>query len=217
VPPIADPEVLQRVRDELGPIPLTGVAVEARVAGSLAEVTVEQTFENNLAQRIEAVYVFPLPDDAAVHEMVMIIGERRISADLRERAEARQAYEQARAAGQTASLLEQERPNIFTMSVANIQPGEPARVLVRYVEELSYPDGRYHFHFPTTVGPRFAPGEPAGQQGTGMLADTTRVPDASRITPAVLVGDPGELGDMTQHGGTGFFLRFGPRFFFGRG
>ncbi len=83
----------------------------------------EQTYENRLSGRVEAVYIFPLPDDAAVNEMVMVIGERRVRAELRERGQARQAYEQARQRGQTASLLEQERPNIFTMSVANIQPG----------------------------------------------------------------------------------------------
>ena len=72
------------------------------------------------------------------------------------------------------------------MSVANIQPGEPVRVLVRYVEELPYRDGRYRFHFPTTVGPASSPARPTGHAGTGQLADTDQVPDASRITPATL-------------------------------
>lgn len=167
-------------------IPLTHIDVTGHISGDLAEITVEQTYENHLEERIEAVYVFPLPHDAAVNEMIMVIGERRIRADLQEREQAREAYETARDSGQTASLLEQERPNIFTMNVANIEPGQPIRVLVRYVEQLTYEDGRYNFHHPTVVGPRFIPGNPTGQDGTGMLPDTDVVPDASRITPAIL-------------------------------
>ncbi|MBN1947770.1 MAG: AgmX/PglI C-terminal domain-containing protein [Bradymonadales bacterium] len=174
------------VPDSLDLIPLTHLTVRGQISGSIAEVEVEQVYENHFEQRIEAVYVFPLPNEAAVNEMIMVIGERRIRADLREREEARQAYEAARDRGQTASLLEQERPNIFTMNVANIEPGQPIRVLVRYVQQIPYRDGRYHFHHPTVVGPRFIPGSPTGHEGIGLLPDTDQVPDASRITPAVL-------------------------------
>lgn len=179
------PRIEREARDAES-IPLRHIDVNARVSGSLAEVSVEQVYENRLQQRVEAIYIFPLPDDAAVNEMVMVIGDRRIVADLRERQDARRAFEQARERGQAASLLEQERPNVFTMSVANIQPGQQIRVLVRYVEQLPYRDDRYHFHFPTVVGPRFIPGAPQRTSGSGVVPDTNRVPDASRITPSVL-------------------------------
>ena len=178
--------VVEREVSDPERIPLRHIDVDARVSGSLAEVTVEQVYENRVQGRVEAVYIFPLPDDAAIHEMVMVIGERRIVADLRERQAARVAYEEARDNGQAASLLEQERPNVFTMSVANIMPGEQIRVLVRYVEQVPYRDGRYRFHFPTVVGPRFIPGTPLRLSGTGVVPDTAAVPDASRITPSVL-------------------------------
>ncbi|MCA9564124.1 MAG: VWA domain-containing protein, partial [Myxococcales bacterium] len=170
------------------PMPLVDLAVNARVTGNLAEVTVEQTYENPFDARVEAVYVFPLTAGAAVNEMVMVIGDRRIRAEIQEREEARQTYEEARDRGETAALLEQERPDVFTQSIANIEPGHPVRVLIRYVEQVHYEDRAYHLDFPLTVGPRFAPGEPLDQSpsGTGVLADTDVVPDAARITPAVL-------------------------------
>jgi len=167
-------------------MPLTGLDVSAHVMGNIAEVTVTQTYSNPFEDRIEAVYVFPLPEDAAVNEMSMVIGERRIRADLQEREQARRTYEQARDRGQTTSLLEQERPNIFTQSIANIEPGQPIQVLISYVEQLPYQDHQYTFAFPMVVGPRYIPGEPVSHTGTGMLSDTTAVVDASRITPPVL-------------------------------
>lgn len=166
-------------------MPLTGMSVSAYVSGSVAEVSVEQTYENPFDERVEAIYTFPLPEDAAVNEMIMVIGDRRIRADLQEREQARRTYEAARDRGQTAALLEEERPNIFTQSVANIQPGHPIRVLISYVEQLPYEDSTYTFAFPMVVGPRFVPGI-TGSTGTGELPETTTVSDASRITPPVL-------------------------------
>ena len=188
---LADEELRGGLRVELESgeaveMPLTALSVSAYVSGSIAEVTVEQTYENPFEDPIEAIYIFPLPEDAAVNEMVMVVGDRRIRADLQEREQARRTYEAARERGQTASLLEQERPNIFTQSVANIVPGHPIRVLISYVEQLPYADHRYHFNFPMVVGPRFIPGAPIGHVGAGVLPDTDQVPDASRITPPVL-------------------------------
>ncbi|MHC4285925.1 MAG: VIT domain-containing protein, partial [Planctomycetota bacterium] len=100
--------------------------------------------------------------------------------------EARLIYEQARATGKRTALLEQERPNIFTQSVANIQPGEEIVITIRYVQTLKYDRGVYRYVFPMVVGPRFIPGPPTGKQGTGWSQDTNTVPDASRITPPVL-------------------------------
>ncbi|NIV94634.1 TonB family protein, partial [candidate division KSB1 bacterium] len=146
-----------------------------------------QTFVNPFDKRIEAVYVFPLPENAAVDRMQMKIGDRTIKGVIKRRAEARNIYEQARKEGKTASLLEQERPNIFTQSVANILPQDTILVEISYVEVLQYEKGQYEFVFPMIVGPRYIPGEPKTESGgTGWAPDTDRVPDASRITPQVL-------------------------------
>ena len=167
-------------------MPLTALAVNTELAGDIATVSVEQTYENPFGERIEAVYTFPLPEDAAVINMVMVIGERRIRADLKEKEEAKRTYEEARERGQTASLLEQQRSNIFTQSVANIEPGTPVTVLIEYVEQLPYHDAQFHYAFPMVVGPRYIPGAPTAHLGTGVLHDTDQVPDASLITPPVL-------------------------------
>src|SRR5205814_8577311 len=96
---------------------------------------------------------------------------------------ARACDDAGRAGGTVASLLDQERPNILTQSVANILPGEQVKVTISYVETLKYEDGSYEFVFPMVVGPRYVPGAPTGAQGNGFAPDTTQVPDASRITP----------------------------------
>ena len=112
-------------------MPLAHTEVDAHVAGFVASVRVEQTFENPFDEPIEAVYVFPLPQRAAVHAMTLKVGERTIRGEVKKRAEAKQVYEAAKAAGQTAALLDQERPNVFTQSVANILPGDSIRVTLR--------------------------------------------------------------------------------------
>ncbi len=117
--------------------------------------------------------------------MTMRVGDRTVRGRIKRREEARAVYEAARAAGQVASLLDQERPNIFTQSVANIMPGEKVTVTISYVETLTYEDGSYEFVFPTVVGPRYIPGAPVGKLGGGRAPDTDRVPDASRIMPAI--------------------------------
>jgi Ca-activated chloride channel family protein len=176
--------------------PLRHTDVKAEVSGFIARVRVTQTFYNPTNERIEAVYVFPLPHEAAVDDMTMLIGQRKIVGLIKRRAEAKQIYQEALAAGQTAALLEQERPNIFTQSVGNIDPGQEVNIEISYVDVLGYDMGTYEFHFPMVVGPRFIPGQPVstpqpnppGLQGkvSPPVPDTTRVPDASRITPPVL-------------------------------
>jgi Ca-activated chloride channel family protein len=161
--------------------------VDAEVSGFLASVTVTQVFENPYSQPLEALYVFPLPEKAAVDDMQLVIGQRVIRGVIQTREQARDTYERARAEGKTVALLDQERPNLFTQSVANILPGEEIRVRIHYVERLVYEGGKYSFNFPMTVGPRFIGGEPvAFRQGEGTAPDTTTVPDASRISPPVL-------------------------------
>lgn len=139
------------------PMPLKHTDVKARVLGYIASVEVQQKFENPYDSKIEAVYVFPLPENSAVDEFVMTIGFRQIRGIIRERAEAETIYERARAQGYVASLLTQERPNIFTQSVANIEPGREIDVNITYYNTLSYMDGWFEFVFPMVVGPRFNP------------------------------------------------------------
>jgi len=104
---------------------------------------------------------------------------------IKKREEAQKIYNEARNAGHTAALLNQERPNIFTQSVANIAPGANVKVEISYVETLKYEAGSYEFVFPMVVGPRYIPGNATGQQAGGWAPDTNQVPDASRITPPV--------------------------------
>jgi Ca-activated chloride channel family protein len=169
-------------------LPLKHTRVDAEIAGMVSSVRVVQSFHNPYKKPIEAIYVFPLPHRAAVYEMVMQVGDREIRGVVKERDQARRTYEAAKARGKTAALLEQEQPNIFTQSVANIMPGDAIEVSLRYVEDLFSEGGNYTFSFPMVVGPRYVGGgEPVGtRKGSGWAEDTTRIPDASRITPALL-------------------------------
>lgn len=176
---------------ELGEVPLKNTKVTADISGFLARVKVIQEFENNANQPIEAVYTFPLPNDAAVDDMTMNIGGRIIRGKIMKREDAKQIYETAKNEGKTASLLDQERPNIFTQSVANIMPTEKITIEISYVETLKFEDGSYEFVFPMTIGPRYIPGNPTGKNGGGFAADTNRVPDASKITPMPSRGHAG--------------------------
>ncbi len=165
--------------------PLKHTDVKAEITGFLARVTVTQEFSNPFQDKIEAVYTFPLPQNSAVDDMTMLVGSRTVRGKIKRREEARSIYEAARAAGHVAGLLDQERPNIFTQSIANIMPGEQVKITISYVETLKYEEGAYEFSFPMVVGPRYIPGQPVGKQGGGWAPDTNRVPDASRITPPV--------------------------------
>ncbi|MBZ5500308.1 MAG: marine proteobacterial sortase target protein [Acidobacteriia bacterium] len=171
-------------RYELVPLIHTDAVLDA--CGLVAAVTVTQQYANSSPEPIEAVYVFPLPHDAAVYDMEIRIGNRVIRSEIREREEAKRVYEAAKAQGNRAALVEEERPNIFTTSVANIMPGDRIDVRLCYVEPLHWEDGRMRLVFPMVVGPRYIPGTQAtGHIGTGWSLDTDAVPDASRITPAV--------------------------------
>lgn len=165
--------------------PLEHTDVKADISGFLARVTVTQKFVNTAEDKIEAVYTFPLPQNAAVDDMTIRIGERTVKGKIKEKDEARRIYEQAKSQGHVAALLDQERPNIFTQSVANIEPGAKIEVEISYVETLKYEEGTYAFAFPMVVGPRYMPGQATGKQGGGWAPDTTEVPDASKISPPV--------------------------------
>jgi len=163
--------------------PLKHTDVKAQISGFVSRVVVTQEFENPFKEKIEAVYTFPLPQNAAVDDMTMVVGDRTVRGKILRREEAQAVYEAAKSNGQTASLLDQERPNVFTQSVANILPGEQIKITISYVETLKYDDGSYEFVFPMVVGPRYVPGTPTGAQGNGFAPDTNEVPDASRVTP----------------------------------
>src|SRR5437016_912118 len=163
--------------------PLKHTDVKAQISGFLSRVTINQEFENPFKEKIEAVYTFPLPQNAAVDDMTMVVGDRTVRGKILRREQAEAVYEAAKNNGQTASLLNQQRPNIFTQSVANILPGEQIKITISYVETLKYEDGSYEFVFPMVVGPRYIPGGATGAQGDGFAPDTDRVPDGSRITP----------------------------------
>jgi len=178
--------VIVQPGEKLLSCPLEHTDVEGWITGDIAHVRVTQRFGNPYDHPIEAVYVFPLPENSAVNDMVMQIGSRTIRGVMKKREEAKQIYETAKAQGKTASLLEQERPNIFTQSVANIMPGDKIEITIWYVQDLRYDRGKYNFVFPMVVGPRYIPGNATGQQAGGWAPDTDQVPDASRITPPVL-------------------------------
>ena len=151
--------------EEMVPVPLKHTDVKASIAGYVSSTTVTQQFHNPFDQKIEAVYVFPLPENAAINEFVMTIGDRKIRGIIREREEAEKIYAEARAQGHVASLMTQERPNIFTQKVANIEPGKAIDVEVTYYHTMAYVDGWYEWVFPMVVGPRY---NPAGStQGVG--------------------------------------------------
>src|SRR5215211_5062812 len=164
--------------------PLKHTDVKAEISGFISRVVVTQHFENPFPEKIEAVYTFPLPQNAAVDDMTMSVGERTVRGKILPREEAQAVYDAAKSSGKVAGLLDQERPNIFTQSVANILPGEQVKIMISYVEKLSYVNGAYEFVFPMVVGPRYVP-RSAKQvsQGNGFAPDTNQVPDASRITP----------------------------------
>ncbi len=167
-------------------IPLVHTDVTLDVRGLASAATVTQQYMNSGTEPIEAVYVFPLPHDGAVYDLEIRIGNRLIRSTIREREEGKRVYDSAKSEGKRAALVEEERPNIFTASVANLMPGDHIDVRLRYVQPLSWEDGRIRLVFPMVVGPRYIPGTQAvSHTGTGWAVDTDAVSDASRITPPV--------------------------------
>jgi Ca-activated chloride channel homolog len=137
-------------------LPLKSTSAQVNIAGVIADVTIRQVYKNEGKNTLEAVYVFPASTRAAVHNMKMKIGEREIIAMVQERQKARQQYEQAKTEGKTVTLLEQQRPNVFQMNVANILPGDVIEVELSYTELLIPENGVYEFVYPTVVGPRYS-------------------------------------------------------------
>ena len=168
------------------PLPLKSTDVRLNITGGLVEGQVTQVFTNNTDVTLEAIYVFPLPSEATVIDMELQVGDRIIRSAVKEKEEARQKYETARKEGKKAALLEQERPNMFTTSVANFNPGETVQIRFNYLQAADYQRGKYGVTFPMVVGPRYVPNNP-------------NVPDAQRITPPLLHPsiDPGHCLTLT--------------------
>jgi len=137
-------------------LPLKATSALVNISGVIADVTVTQVYKNEGMKPIEAIYIFPASTRAAVYGMKMTIGKRVIEAKIKKRDEARHDYEQARDQGKSASLLEQQRPNVFQMNIANIMPGDEIKVELKYTELLIPTDRVYEFAYPTTVGPRYS-------------------------------------------------------------
>jgi Ca-activated chloride channel family protein len=169
--------------------PVLSTEVVFKVSGVVARAKVVQRFRNGTDEFVEGVYVFPLPENAAVDHLTLRVGERVIEGQIREREQARAEYRQAAAEGRRAGLVEQQRPNIFTTNVANLGPGEEVRVEIEFQQTLRFDEGEVRLRFPLVVGPRYVPGHPiaSAADGGGWSPDTDIVPDASKITPPVLL------------------------------
>ena len=158
--------------------------VRMEISGLVARVSVRQEFRNSSKDWVEGIYVFPLPDTAAVDRMRLHIGERFIEGEIQEKENAKKIYDAAKKAGKKASLVEQQRANLFTSSVANIAPGELVVIEIEYLEDVRYEAGQFSIRFPMTVTPRYIGGSALpDKMGNGWAPDTDRVPDASLITP----------------------------------
>ncbi|MCL2020470.1 MAG: VIT and VWA domain-containing protein [Oscillospiraceae bacterium] len=175
--------------------PLKETNVNVNINGVIASIFVTQTYENKGNIPINASYVFPASTRVSVHGMKIEVGEDIIIAQIKEREEARQDFERAREQGQTASLLEQERPNVFSMSVANIMPNDIVRIELHYTELITPTEGIYEFVFPTVVGPRYSPSWVTGEQwiASPYLVEGETPPDDSgeyNITVNLATGLP---------------------------
>lgn len=196
-----------------GMLPLQSMTLQGHVLGLLYQLKLVQRFYNPYGQPLEAIYIFPLPGRAAVSSFVMQTQSRRVVGKLEERGEARRQYQQAVAQGKQAALAEEERSEVFTMTVGNIPPGEFVEIELELHGPLTWSDGQAMFRFPLVVAPRYIPGTPypGDSVGSGIQGDTDAVPDASRISPPVLLpGYPNpvhlSVDILVDQGG----LQFGP-------
>ncbi len=173
----------------LGNLPLRAMDVRARILAMTASVQVTQEFANTFDRPLEATYIFPLPDRGAVTALRMEAAGRVVDGVLTERAKARADYDAAIAAGQRAAIAEEDRPDVFTMRVGNIVPGERVVISLAITQPLPYEDGELTFRFPLVAAPRYIPGGALDgpSAGSGTAPDTDAVPDASRISPPVLL------------------------------
>src|SRR6266481_381449 len=172
------------------------IDVDLTVSGPTIRARVTQIFRNPTQNWVEAIYVYPLPSGGAIDTLKMVVGDRVIVGDIKERQQARIIYEQAARNGQKAALTEQERPNIFTNSVANIGPGETVLVQIEYQEPVQQTGNEFSLRLPMVVGPRYNPApvvqsvdfrpDGGGWGVTQVASQADPVPDRDRISPPVL-------------------------------
>ena len=163
--------------------------VKVDISGMIASVTLTQKFKNTTNAWVEATYVLPLPETAAVDAMEFHVGERIIRGEIKERREAKKIYQKAKAAGRKAALVVQQRPNLFTQKVANIAPGETLEVRLHFLQKVDYQHGEFVWRLPTTLTPRFIPGRATKaltSEGHGWAMPTKKVPDADLISPPMI-------------------------------
>src|SRR3981189_2492230 len=195
--PRAGALLLRHEGERYGEAPLVATDADLSVSGPSARARITQLFHNPTDRWVEAVYVYPLPEGGAVDTLKMVVGERIVVADVKERKTAQAIYAQAKAEGRKATLMEQERPNVFTNSVANIGPGESVLVQIEYQEPVRQFGNEFSLRIPLVVAPRYNP-RPGGQtvdfdgRGWGRPTDQAGtpagdpVPDRARIKPPVL-------------------------------
>ncbi len=161
--------------------------VQMDITGTINRTKLSQTFVNPSNEWVEGVYVFPLPTNSAVDHLTMHIGKRTIEGQIKERKEAKRIYTKAKQAGKKASLIEQQRPNIFTTNVANIAPGESITISIEYQQIVSIDNDKFSIRFPMTIGKRYIPGTAIATPAAsvGISPNTHRVKDASKITPPI--------------------------------
>ncbi|MBO6558446.1 MAG: marine proteobacterial sortase target protein [Pseudomonadales bacterium] len=178
-------------------------SVSFSISGVVTHVELTQRFRNQTEDYQEAVYVLPMPDTAAINEMEMHVGERLIKAEIKERQVARKIYEQAKTEGKKAALVEQNRPNLYRQSVANIAPGETIVIRLKFVDSVQYDSGEFSYRFPMTLTPRYMPGEPLPTvmkvNESGWSLPTTKVSDANLITPPMIKSDDGLVNPIDIH------------------
>ena len=177
------------VDSDAGIFPLRLLDLDTAITGLAYRSTLRQVFHNSYDQALEATYIFPLPPRAGVVACRLQVGDRVIHAELKERGQARAEYQQAIAAGHRAAIAEEDRPEVFSLRVGNVMPGEDVAVELETVGALSWDENEAGFRFPLVVAPRYMPGRalPSEQVGAGTALDTDLVPDASRISPPVLL------------------------------
>jgi Ca-activated chloride channel family protein len=183
--------LLKSEGDRFVEAPLVGTDIDIAVSGPTARARVTQVFHNPTDGWVEAVYVYPLPDGGAVDTLKMVIGERIVVGEIKDRRTARELYEEAKARGQKTALMEQERPNIFTNSVANIGPGDTVVVQIEYQEPVRQSGDVFSLRAPLVVAPRYNPRPivqtvDLGGDGRGWGRVSDPVPDRDRIEPPVL-------------------------------
>ena len=176
------------LRGALGYVPAIQLeaSVHFQVSGLINHVQLRQSFRNDSPDWVEGEYMFPLPDDAAVNRLRLVIGERVIIGEIKEKEAAQKIYQQAKLSGRKASLVEQRRPNMFSNKVANIAPGETITVELDYIQRVSYTDGEFSLRFPMTITPRYTP---EGDAGVWQFLNPTPATKANPIQPITITAE----------------------------